>query len=346
MSANLDGKPAVPGRAASQGAEWIDRYVNEVGRRLHPKQRADVEQEIRSLIEDEVAGRLEMAEEQGEGQGEGQPDVEAAVLAVLQQFGAPEEMAARYQAPRYMIGPALFPIFQLVLGIVLAVTVGANLLGLAVAAGTGSVPSLADTLAGLFGSVLQAFGSVTLVFVALERLGMQASPQTSAAWDPRSLPPVKDEQRISIFEKAVEIGFTVALLWLAVSYLNSGTGSLFYDGEWQAIPLFSQEVLRYIPWLAVVWGADILINIVLLARGRWEPATRIAAMVVAGANAFIFYQMLVGGPISAWPTVDPAFKVTAAIIFGVSLWEVAKHGWMLLRANAPGIGTLRSQHVA
>jgi hypothetical protein len=331
------------GKPLGAGGEWIDRYVNEVGRRLPLKEREDVEREIRSLIEDEVMGRLDTSA----GEGVAQPDGEATVLAVLAQFGAPGAMAAKYQAPRYLVGPGMFPVFQIVLGIVLAVTLFANLLGLAVAVGRGGgAPAFADMLADLFGGILQAFGSVTLVFVGLERLGVRASRQATAAWDPRSLPPVKDEQRISVFETAAEIGFTAALLWLAVSHFSNGTGSLFYDGEWHAIPLFSLEFVRYIPWLMMLWGADILVNIVLLARARWEPATRMAALVLALATAFIFYQMLVGGPITAWPTVDPAFKVTAAIIFGVSLWEVAKQAWALLRTSAWRIGTLPPQHVA
>jgi hypothetical protein len=238
-------------------------------------------------------------------------------------------------------------VFQIVLGIVLAVTFFANLLGLAVAVGRGGgEPAFADMMGDLFGGILQAFGSVTLVFVGLERLGVRASSKQTAVWDPRSLPPVKDEQRISTFEIAVEIGFTAALLGLTVNYLDSGAGAVFANGAWQPIPLFTPEFLQYVPWLLVLWGADILVNIVLLARGRWEPATRIAALVLAGFTAFLFYQLLVGPEIAAWPPLDPAFKVTAAIIFAVSLWEVAKQAWLLLRTSPWRIGLLPPQHVA
>ena len=262
MNADLNIQSSSKGGSAPPATEWIDRYVNEVGRRLPPRQRADVEREIRSLIEDEVAGRLDAAA----GDSAPQPSAEATVLAVLEQFGAPEEMAARYQAPRYLISPAIFPVYQIVLGIVLAVTVFASLFGLAVAAGTGGVRPIDETMTAVFGNVLQAFGSVTLIFVALERLGVSASRKRATAWNPRGLPPVKDEQRISIFETAVEIGFLAALLGLTINYLYSGAGPVYYNGEWQPLPIFSQELLQYIPWLAVIWGADILVNIVLLAR--------------------------------------------------------------------------------
>jgi len=333
-------KPNTP-KAAN---EWIDRYVNEVGRRLPANQRADVEREIRSLIEDEIAGRLE-GSEMPEATGAPQPDREAATLAVLQQFGSPEKMAERYYAPRYLVGPAMFPVYRLVLGIVLAVTLFANLLGLAVAAGEQSAPPLFDALADLFGSIIQAFGMVTLIFMGLERFGVGVTREPET-WNPRSLPPIKDPQRISVVETAADIGLTAVVLILANFYLNRGTGAVFLNGEWQAIPLFSPEVLQYIPWLTAVWVADILVNIVLLVRGRWEAATRMATMITAAANGFIFYRMIVGGPIAAWAPVEPAFKVTAAIIFAVSLIEVGKQGWLLVR-NSPRFGdTLRSQHVA
>lgn len=320
--------------------EWINRYVNEVGRRLPPNQRADVEREIHSLIVDEVVGQMDALENEGAPRPE-----EEAVLAVLQQFGAPEEIAARYYAPRYLIGPGMFPIYRIVLGIVLAATLFASLLGLVVAAGANSAAPLIDTLLGLFGGVLQTVGTVTLIFVALERLGVGTETKP-AAWNPRNLPPVKDPERVNLVEVVAEIAFTAAVLALAVLYLNGGVNAVYYDGQWQAIPLFSAEFPRYIPWLAAIWGADILVNIVLLVRGRWEAATLVATMVVSAANGVIFYTMIVGGPIAAWPPLEPAFRITAAVIFAVSLWEVGKHGWRLLR-NSGLIGDrLRSQQLA
>lgn len=337
----MDGLNKVEQTRQKAAGEWIDRYVNEVGRRLPPNQRTDVEREIRSLIEDELAGRLDALH----AEGAASPDQEAAALAVLQQFGSPEEMAARYYAPRYLVGPGMFPIYRIVLGIVLAATLFANLLGLAVAAGTQTAAPLVDTLLNLFGSVIEAFGMVTLIFVALERFGVGVNVKAEA-WNPARLPPVKDPQRISIAEVVAEIAFTAVALVLTNVALNSGTGALYYDGEWQAIPLFSQEFLQYLPWLTALWSADILVNIVLLMRGRWEPATRVAALVVAAAAGLLFYRMLVGGPIAAWAPLEPAFKITVAIIFAVSLWEIGKHGWHLLRNSGLASDRLRSQHVA
>ncbi len=320
--------------------EWIDRYVNEVGRRLPANQRSDVEREIRSLIEDAVAGRFETLEVEGVPLAER----ETVVLAVLQAFGSPEEIAARYHAPRYLIGPTIFPIYRIVLSIVLAVTVFANLLGVVVAADEQMAAPLVETLLSLFGSIIQTVGMVTLLFVALERLGVAAESRPQP-WNPTSLPAVKDPQRVNLVETAIDIGFTAAVIVLLNVYLNRRTGALFYNGEWQTMPLFSQEFLQYIPWLTAIWCADILVNIILLTRGRWEPFTRIATMITATAAAILFYSMISSGPIGAWPPVEPAFKVTAAIIFAVSLVEVGKQGWLLLRSSNWIGDRLHSQQV-
>src|SRR5688572_27123362 len=74
----------------------IDRYVAAVGRHLPEKDRADIEAEIRSMIED-------MLEERGH-------DIKSAdnkvMTETLEQLGDPQLLAAKYSPPkRYLIGP-------------------------------------------------------------------------------------------------------------------------------------------------------------------------------------------------------------------------------------------------
>lgn len=315
--------------------EWIDRYISEVGRRLPARQRADLEREIRSLIEDELAEKQAMRAEADSPQ----PDEQATVLAVLQQFGSPEVMAARYHAPQYLIGPELFPTYRIVLGIVAAVLVSVSLFGAIVAA---VLPGAArpETVAmptGLFlalaSGLMQAVGSVTIVFAILERAG--ARPDNKAkTWNPATLPAVQDPQRLNVVETAVDIGMTAAALILLNYFAGTGSGAYYNNGQWHTFPLFSAEFLQYVPWLTFVWLLDILVNTILLGRRRWEASTRVATAIVAGAGAVVYYQMLTGGPLAAWPAVDPAFKLVAAVLFVISLLEIAKQVWRLV-GHAP-----------
>src|SRR5512147_1988535 len=96
----------------------IDKYIAEVGKHLPRKNRADIEAEIRSTLED-------MLEEWSQGKGSAD---EAMVLEILKEYGSPREVAAKYKTHQYLIGPRLFPTFEMVLRIVLIVVAGASLI--------------------------------------------------------------------------------------------------------------------------------------------------------------------------------------------------------------------------
>jgi len=65
----------------------IDKYIAEVGKNLPRRNRADIEAEIRSTLED-------MLEERSQGQG---PANEAMVMELLKEYGAPVEFASKYK---------------------------------------------------------------------------------------------------------------------------------------------------------------------------------------------------------------------------------------------------------
>ena len=76
--------------------ELIDAYVTDVALRLPRRQRNDVACELRALLHDELAGRTP-----ADGQA---PDV-AATMALLQAFGHPDDVAARYLPSVTVIEP-------------------------------------------------------------------------------------------------------------------------------------------------------------------------------------------------------------------------------------------------
>ncbi len=155
------------------GAEWIERYVNAVGRQLPPKERADVELELRFLIQDELdPGDFQFADE-------------AQVLAVLARFGRPETVAARYRAPRYLIGPRLFPVFRSVLGIVVAVSLALSLFGAIVTANVTQAPlNLMDAVGHIWAGLLQEVAIVVLVFAVIEAFAARRAAQQGETMEP------------------------------------------------------------------------------------------------------------------------------------------------------------------
>jgi HAAS len=144
--------------------ELIDLYVAEVGQHLPAKDRADIEAEIRSLIEDTLEDK---------SQAEGRPADEEMIVQVLKEFGSPAKMAASYLPPRYLIGPRFYPIFMLVMRIVLALITVVTLVRLGVAL---AVPGmtievgiriLGEHMASLITTALAALGNMVFVFAIL-----------------------------------------------------------------------------------------------------------------------------------------------------------------------------------
>ena len=104
----------------------IDAYMQEVGRNLPVKNREDIEKEIRTLVED-------MLDDASNAAGRA-PD-EAMVVDVLKKLGSPEKVAASYAPARYLVGPAYFPIFLLVMKIVATVMLVLSAIGMGVELG-------------------------------------------------------------------------------------------------------------------------------------------------------------------------------------------------------------------
>src|SRR5215210_6101773 len=128
----------------------IDRYIAEVGKHLPRKQRTDIEAEIRSTLEDMLEERKQAEDEVSEAQ----------IIELLREYGAPRDVADSYVGPRYLIGPRVYPTFELVTRIVLIVLFGIALagLGLGLARSTLTGPeflkTVADSALGLFGGLI------------------------------------------------------------------------------------------------------------------------------------------------------------------------------------------------
>ena len=85
----------------------IERYLYDVVRRLPEKQRKDIEEELRTLIEDMLEER------KGDG---GAEEVEA----VLSELGDPAKLAMKYRGEEaHLIGGEYYPIYCQILKLVL-----------------------------------------------------------------------------------------------------------------------------------------------------------------------------------------------------------------------------------
>ena len=143
----------------------INRYVNEVGENLPNKSRADIEMELRSLIQDAI--------DEHKIDGNHTPSAEVAA-AVLGEFGAPAEIAARYRPEEVLIGATLFPIYRKVLTITLSIIVVVQMAGLLFSLVENQSTSFGQVIGEMFASfwesILLNAGIVTLIFAIIERM--------------------------------------------------------------------------------------------------------------------------------------------------------------------------------
>lgn len=245
--------------------ELLERYLQAIGRLLPASQRADILAELRSSLYDELA-----LEENPN------PD-QAEVVALLRRMGPPQQVAAAYHpAGQYLIGPALYPIFRMVLGIVFTVIISIQLV-------TIGFDLLADTSAGaLFGSagdiisgLLTAFAFVVLTFWALQ--SMQIQPDKAKEFQPLELPPLAaDTEAVSLGNQSFSILVNVIVLVILARFAQVG-GFTWFDGSgFFENPIISQ----YLPLLVFASMAEIVLDIVVLWHGYWRKSTRFASLLV------------------------------------------------------------------
>jgi hypothetical protein len=271
----------------------IDQYVFEVGENLPEKQRADLEKEIRSLIEDTLEGRSKST---------GKAIDDDMIVEVLKEFGSPAKMAASYLPARYLIGPQLYPTFILVLKIVAAVMLVLALVGLGVDAAQGihtyrTVFDLIIHSAGsLFQSLLVALGNIVFIFAIIERFVPQGI-EKEKEWDPRSMKPVEEPDKVSRFEQIWIILWSAVAVLLFNFYPQLLRFVFLQDGKWYAFSFLSDTFFTYVPALTILWMLEIFLCILLFMNGAWQTGTRWFKVALKALNIVLLAVIIAGPPI-------------------------------------------------
>jgi hypothetical protein len=272
----------------------IDNYIAEVGKHLPRRNRADIEAEIRSTLED-------MLEERKQAQGVMD---DAAIIALLKEYGAPRKVAESYVGPRYLIGPRMYPLFEMVTRIVAAVLFGVMLLVLVIGligsnlSGSEFLKTIGNSILGLLNGLIIAFGNIVLVFAILERVLPKTDFEKEMEdWDPAELASESesDSEVIGPGEQIVGTFFLILIL-IAFNLYPEWIGVGFFDeGKWVIIaPLLSEAFSRYLPWINILIVLHIGFNVHLLRHGSWNIASRIANIVLELAGLALAVIMLLG----------------------------------------------------
>ncbi len=325
----------------------IERYIQHVGKHLPEKSREDVKREIRSLLEDTLEDRSREL---------GRPADEAMTVGVLKEFGRPEKMAASYTPERYLIGPRLFPIFSLVVKIVTSVMLAIALVKLFVGLGQPdpNFPRLLlQTFFEFVGSIITSLGNVVVVFAILQyfmpELGQELGDEKD--WDPLKMEKVEEDDQINRVEMIFGITFSVIGLALFNFFPELLGFSYVKDGAWVFLPALSQAFFGYLPWINIIWGVEILLNLFLLIRGQWQDATRWLSTAIKVATITLSGSMLAGPSLVGLSPQDLVasgsdfalenaetlvsmfelgIKGTLVLIIGIEVIEIARRIYKLL----------------
>jgi hypothetical protein len=324
----------------------IDRYVTEVGKHLPRKNRLDIEAELRSTLEDMLEDRSQQT---------GRPADEALATELLQEYGSPRSVAATYQTHLYLIGPRMFPLYTLVLKIVLfAVTLGLTIATIVsfVAANMTSpelLTALGEFAISLVSALLAAFGNVTLVFAVIERFVPTARFEESEKekWTPAELTKQPEPNRVKIGELVASIVFTAAALLIFNFYPQIVGIWNMENGTWTQIAGLSEAFFRYLPWINLSGILTIALNIWLMRQEVWGTATRlmhigleivgivIAAAMLRGPSLLTFYPDAITAGVGNMLTsiFSRVVPMILAIVIVASGIEIVKDVMNMLRSG-------------
>ena len=298
----------------------IDRYITEVGKHLPYKQRADIQAEIRSTLEDMLEERKQTNDEVSEEQ----------VVTLLKDYGSPREVAESYTGPRYLIGPRVFPIFELVTRIVLIVLFAIALagLGLSLARSSSGGPeflmTIGESALDLFGGLITVFGNLVLVFAILERVLPAKEFEEEEEWNPAEMAKEPDPDRVKFGEQIFEMFFLIVFLILFNLYPRAIGIGFFNENDWVFIsPVLTDAFFSYLPWINILILLQLGFNIFLLRSGWWINGLRVANIVLELAGIALAVAMLRGPDLAALSPTQLAgtpLEDSASIFIALAKW--------------------------
>jgi len=341
--------PATEHPSPSAGPnDLLERYVREVGRHLPKTERADVEAELRSLLDEMLAERAASMPGQA---------TEDLTVAVLREFGRPELVAERYGQPRRsLVGPGYYPAYVLVLKIVLGLVTVVYVASLALWIGFGGPASthmldalsggegdlvsrdvlraLWQTALGYVGTILTNVGLITAIFAALERFA-PASAADQEDWDPRELPRTLDPDRLDRGDLIFEVCMLVGLLVFFNAVVRwQGPAIYWNNGSLTVLGRFTPELLALVPWLNALWISELALNLFVLGRGRWNPSTRLLDIGINVATLIVLAVILGLPAIVDIAGLSALVKLGLVVVWVLVAIELAQHVRRFLSSRA------------
>jgi hypothetical protein len=241
-------------------SELIDRYVHQVGRYLPPRERAEIEAELRSQIQDQLDDRF------------AETPTPENVASLLAEIGHPYMVAASYSSDQYLVGPLFYPYMMMVLRhgwlLLPAIVIFVNVFGELVAAQKSNVPTLlVETIIAVLQTIFIFSGVVILFFALMQRAYIKIDAK-SEDFNPLDLPKVDDPHTVDRFESGFGIAFGIIVELVLLYFLSVGGLTLRFNlsNPGEVIPVPTLWLL-----LLIITAFALLVLIgVVLRRNRWN----------------------------------------------------------------------------
>jgi len=292
----------------------IELYLEEIRHKLPPRNREDILKEIHSVLMDTLEDR---------NPNSGQEPDEEIVMSVLKEFGSPRKVALQYGARNYLIGPRFFPLYILVLKIVLIIITALHVLGISVAFisqsgfGTGIWDTIITIVGGILNTLFTGFGIVTLTFAGIERTTPEDwGVDFEKDWQPEDLYEKENQERVKLPELAIDITMNLVLI-TALNFFFDQIG-IYYLGEsgWVSTPILNDNFKPFIPWITAYAIMDIALSIYLIRKEYWDKIGSMAKIFInvfkiAVTSAIIASSSIITIDPTAWQQIFPDARLTA-----------------------------------
>ncbi len=243
--------------------DLINRYIYAVTRSLPEKQRADIELELRTLIDDMI------------GEMDSNLSYEEQVSQVLKKLGDPTLLAQNYRGgKRYLIGPGYYDRYLLTIKIVLpCVFLGISIAFFFSTAFSNEVVGasiVGEYLASVVSAMTQTAAWITIGYVIAER-NFKNEAQELSKWDVSKLPELpKQNSKIRIADPIAGILFTTIFWIFMLSVPQYFAAYIHIEGKLNIIPVFNTNALQQFSIIMIgIFICGIIKEGLQLFYGRW-----------------------------------------------------------------------------
>lgn len=308
----------------------INRYVYAVVCKLPEKERKEVEEEIRGLIDDIINGYEEDL------------TYEEKVYKALKELGDPEILADNYRGEkRYLIGPKYFDRYVYVLKIVfLAVFLGITVATIVDQMFNGPVnvsqivKVIAVYISSLFSGVIQGAAWVTGIFAIIEYKGMNMDEngEGKKTWDPSNLPEVPNGKiRIKTSESIVGIIFTT-IFFIVVYFMPEYLGAYIRsDIEIKVIPVFNLDAIKSLGFIIIIlFILGISKELTKLIAGKWTIKSALIYSILSGVSTAILIIFLLNPKIWNSNFITEISTLLNIHNFPITNWDKLLNGFIIV----------------